>query len=698
MHTLSLIYIISLVALRNLWLHRVKTLLMGGILAFGTFLVVLGLSLLHDIESSMKGGIINSVAGHLQVYSKKAKDPLALFGGSFMGKEDLGEIENFAPLKEVLTKHPNVAEVVPMGSEVALLGRGNESDELFDSLRKSLKTGNEDTLRDTIDQVHYHLDELKRELVERRKITANQESINEQIANLEEARSPQFWTNFKLHSEAKMQFLETKIAPLSGEKMPVYLRYLGTDPDLFQKAFNKFKIVEGHMIPTGKRGILISHKFREKFLKLVPAKLLDTLYTKKVEARQNIADDAELTRLAKQLSLQHEPILIRLDKKDARNLKTKLEVYLASELKNLSNEKSLSELLRSFLVVNDENFTERHDWFYKNIAPLVRLYEISPDENIVLRSYTKNGYVKTVQLHVYGVYTFKGQEKSDLAGAFNIVDLVSFRELYGQMTEQSLAEIDELKKEIKGQDLAVDNIENQIFGEGAKIEGQADTNSKKTKTIVDTPIIAKKAVAEYFDPDVLSRGVVINSAIFLKDENLIQQTQDELEKSLNPLDIQIVDWQKASGLIGQFVEIVRYVLIFGVSIILLVALIIINNSLIVATFERTREIGTLRSFGAQKAFIGALFSTEAFFLSLIASLIGSLIAYLLILRLKFVGIPAPHQVLVFLFSGPRLFPHINARYFLVGPCVVTLLALISSLYPALFAAQIRPAQAMQEKE
>lgn len=698
MHILSLSRIISLVALRNLWLHRVKTLLMGGILAFGTFLVVLGLSLLHDIETSMKGGIINSVAGHLQVYSKTAKDPLALFGGSFMGKEDLGEIENFAPLKDVIMKHPNVAELVPMGSEFALLGRGNESDELFDSLRQALKAGNEEHLRETIEQVHYHLDELKRELEERRKIANNLESVDEQIANLETARSAQFWADFKLHAEEKMQFLETKIAPLSGEKTPVYLRYLGTDPDLFKRAFNKFKIVEGSMIPTGKRGMLISYKFREKYLKLVPAKLLDTLYTKKVEAGQNIADDAELARIAKQLSLQHVPILIRLDKKDARSLKTKLEVYLAPELRNHASEKNLSELLQSFLVVNDSNFVERHDWFYKNIAPLVQLYEISPGENIVLRSYTKNGYVKSVQIHVYGVYTFSGQEKSDLAGAFNIVDLVSFRELYGQMTEQSLAEIDELKKEIKGQELSIDHIEDQIFGEGAKIEGQADTKTKKTKAIVDNTMIAKKAVAEYFDPEVLSRGVVINSAIFLKDDKLIKQTQEELEKSLSPLNLQIVDWQKASGLIGQFVEIVRYVLIFGVSIILLVALIIINNSLIVATFERTREIGTLRSFGTPKVFVGALFSTEAFFLSLLASFLGSLVAYLLLLRLRTVGIPAPHDVLVFLFSGPRLYPHMNTRYFLIGPFVVTALALISSLYPALFAAQIKPAQAMQEKE
>ena len=211
--------------------------------------------------------------------------------------------------------------------------------------------------------------------------------------------------------------------------------------------------------------------------------------------------------------------------------------------------------------------------------------------------------------------------------------------------------------------------------------------------------MAAKGLAEDYSPASLRQGLIINLAIFLRDETKLVDTQKELEAKISDLvPVNVIDWQKASGIVGQFIEIIRYVLLFGVSVILLVALIIINNSMIVASFERTQEIGTMRAFGAQKGFIAGLFLIEAFLLSLFASSVGTLAAWGTTLLLKSEGIPAVHDVLVFLFSGSRLFPNVNETYMIAGPLIVIVLASISALYPALLAASIPPAVAMQENE
>jgi ABC-type lipoprotein release transport system permease subunit len=66
--------------------------------------------------------------------------------------------------------------------------------------------------------------------------------------------------------------------------------------------------------------------------------------------------------------------------------------------------------------------------------------------------------------------------------------------------------------------------------------------------------------------------------------------------------------------------------------------------------------------------------------------------------LRTTGIPAPHDVIAFLFSGPRLFPRLDQGSVIMAPLVICGLAVLSSLYAALFAARVKPSEAMQEKE
>src|SRR6478609_6780312 len=99
--------VIAQIAFRNLFASRLKTLIVGGIILFGAFLVVLGTSLLDSVDQSMKKSIVGSVAGDIQVYSTKSKEDLDVMGGFNVEGSDVEPIEHFEEMKKVLTSVPN---------------------------------------------------------------------------------------------------------------------------------------------------------------------------------------------------------------------------------------------------------------------------------------------------------------------------------------------------------------------------------------------------------------------------------------------------------------------------------------------------------------------------------------------------------------------------------------------------------------
>ena len=133
-------------------------------------------------------------------------------------------------------------------------------------------------------------------------------------------------------------------------------------------------------------------------------------------------------------------------------------------------------------------------------------------------------------------------------------------------------------------------------------------------------------------------------------------------------------------------------LYIAVLIIFVVALVIINNALVMATLERVREIGTLRAIGAQRRFILAMLVIESLVVGLIFGgarrrrrrraswpLVGK------------VGIPRHVGHLYFFFSGPRLHPFMGTTNVIVAFVIVMLVSALSSFYPAWLAMRVQPA-------
>jgi ABC-type lipoprotein release transport system permease subunit len=195
-------------------------------------------------------------------------------------------------------------------------------------------------------------------------------------------------------------------------------------------------------------------------------------------------------------------------------------------------------------------------------------------------------------------------------------------------------------------------------------------------------------------------GLALTAAVVLHDPSKVPDVIAAVESMAaeRGMKLQAVDWQTASGIVGQLVLVLQVVLYIAILIIFLVALVIINNTMVMATMERTTEIGTMRAIGAQRPFVVALFLVETIALGVIAGGLGAAAGAGLITWLGSVGVPAIHNTLVLLFAGPRLFPVLGLHNVVFGLVSILSIGALSTLYPSVLAARVPPVVAMQAKE
>ena len=509
------------------------------------------------------------------------------------------------------------------------------------------------------------------------------------------AASADFWSDFDTNPLDHLEFLENRIAPLATDADMLFLRYVGTDPKVFAKSFDRMAIVEGEAIPEGKRGFLFSKYVYEEQVKLKTARGLDKIFDARSNRGKKIATDEELQRLVREASTQVKELLLELDAPKTKLFREKLQAVLHS------SEADVGKLLSVFLNANDDNFDARYAFFYKELAPSLELYRIRIGDTLTIKAFTRSGYVQSANLKVYGTFAFKGLEKSPQAGTMNMMDLVSFRELYGFMTDDRAKEIAAMRASSGAHEVSRENAESELFGAPSEpTVAAAPSAADLGAELAGLAGSRHRDEAQSYGAEQLEQGVILNAAVLLKDETQLTQTVTAIESAGKAagLPLKAITWQKAAGLIGQFAILMRVVLFTAVLIIFVVALVIINNALVMATLERVREIGTLRAVGAQRRFILAMLVLESVAVGLVFGAFGTALGAGVIAVLGHVGIAAGNDVMMFFFSGPRLYPMLASHNLLLALGIVLLVSIVSSVYPAWIAMRISPREAMQSEE
>lgn len=532
---LSNLQVLVRIALANIFSSALNV-FVGLVLLFGAALLVIGGSLFTTLDDSLSRSIVDSITGHLQVYAARSKDPLEIYGKVDGSDVNLAPIDDFKTLKAKLLTLPNVEKVVPMGGATALVGSGNTVDVTLEKLRNLYRAQAEGPkLPDAEFQakrasLHQHVRNiiavLEKDVARESELTDGSGIDPRQKEALATASTDAFWSSFDDDPFTHLELLENRVAPLVADADLLFMRCLGTDLDAYQKSFSRMAIIEGGPVPAGTRGVLLPRFFSEEYLKLKNARRLDKLRDAR-EAGRKLDDqsDQELQRFIRENKSQTREIILQLDGQGTTTAVAKLQQHLGSK------ESDLAVLLPLFFDVNDANFEARYAFFYKELAPLLNLYRARVGDTLTLRSFGRSGATTTVLAKVYGIFELHGLEKSPLAGANALVDIVTFRDLYGFLGADMKAELDAMKAQVAAKQVDRADAESALFGDAADVV-------QETKSSDIAEAITKREVkkqADTFSPNEIDDGVVMHAAVLLKDGSALAQAQAaiDIEKLLS---------------------------------------------------------------------------------------------------------------------------------------------------------------------
>jgi ABC-type lipoprotein release transport system permease subunit len=123
----------------------------------------------------------------------------------------------------------------------------------------------------------------------------------------------------------------------------------------------------------------------------------------------------------------------------------------------------------------------------------------------------------------------------------------------------------------------------------------------------------------------------------------------------------------------------------------------IMNLMLMAVFERTREMGVLAALGLKARQVMGLFLLEGTLIGLVGAVLGSLVALGLLLLLGRVGIDISFTSGMgeaTALMGSRMYPSISPADIASRAITVTVIAALAALYPAWQASRKEPAEAL----
>jgi putative ABC transport system permease protein len=119
------------------------------------------------------------------------------------------------------------------------------------------------------------------------------------------------------------------------------------------------------------------------------------------------------------------------------------------------------------------------------------------------------------------------------------------------------------------------------------------------------------------------------------------------------------------------------------------------NTVLMATFERTREMGTMRAMGARQRDVLSVFLSEGFLIGLFGAALGALLGAGIIVFFSHYGIPAFSEAQRYTYGGDRLFPILKLIDVVRPPAIMLGVSVLAAFLPSLAAARQRPAEALR---
>lgn len=162
-------------------------------------------------------------------------------------------------------------------------------------------------------------------------------------------------------------------------------------------------------------------------------------------------------------------------------------------------------------------------------------------------------------------------------------------------------------------------------------------------------------------------------------------------------DLEVMSWREiqpdmamtsemAEAMYGLFMALILAALAFG-----------IVNTMLMVVLERTKELGMLTAIGMNKKKVFRMIMTESVFLSLTGGVAGMIVSWIVTAftaknGINFRSVQEGFEAMGF---SAHIYPEIGLEFFLIVTVLIILTGILSSVYPALKALKLNPADALR---
>ena len=190
-------------------------------------------------------------------------------------------------------------------------------------------------------------------------------------------------------------------------------------------------------------------------------------------------------------------------------------------------------------------------------------------------------------------------------------------------------------------------------------------------------------------------GRVHEIVVIVSNIKQVDKITSTIETQLNDSTLDVAPWQVVAKSFYRAMRTDQQGDAISRLVIMLIVAIGVFNTVLMSVLERTREYGVLKAVGTKPVQIFWLVVCEVVIIALGSICVGALLGVLLNYLLSIYGITYPQEITYGGMKLKTLYAEVNVRCLVIPAFTVMLSATIVSLFPAIKAARITPAQAMR---
>jgi ABC-type lipoprotein release transport system permease subunit len=170
---------------------------------------------------------------------------------------------------------------------------------------------------------------------------------------------------------------------------------------------------------------------------------------------------------------------------------------------------------------------------------------------------------------------------------------------------------------------------------------------------------------------------------------------DAVAAAIQTGQFEVITFEQMNQLLVQFNEYSNGFMIFLYMIVLAITATVIVNTLVMAVFERTREIGILAAIGMKSGSIMTMFFIESALLAFGGIIIGLILGGIMVFLMSTFGFPVGNFGITGFLLGDRIYAQLTVNDVVTLSLTALAVTLVASLYPALLAARLEPVDALR---